>query len=570
MPASQSVAPPPTEFDEYRLVRPIGHGAMGDVYVAHDRLLDREVAIKFVRSAGIDPEVHGRFLLEARAIARLSHPNVVTLFGVGEVDGRPFLVSELVRGEGLDQIEKPVAAAAVLNIALGLARGLAAAHSRGVLHRDIKPANAIASETGEVKLLDFGLAELADAPAIRRPADQARVRDDSNRKDDLESDDATASLSMSLLRTEPPTPPTSIESHRPDDSTDNNARPVGTPRYMAPEVWAGRPATPASDIYSMGTLLFELCAAEPPHSGETIAELGHRVCTTDAPNLADHAPHVHPAFAQLVARCLHRDPLLRFRNGQEFCHALESFAASFDTSAYDASDNPYPGLRPFDAKQSALLFGRGVETQTVLESLRHEPVVTLAGNSGTGKSSLCRAGVLPRVTRGALADGRVWSVAAMVPGRRPMTALVTALAPHMADANLDDVRRSPATVHRELRRALGATRGLVVFVDQLEELVTYADADEVTACVALLDYLSTRTAGLRVLLAVRGDALARLAAIEPLGAILGRALHFLRAPSTEDLREAVIGPAALRGVRFASDALVDKLVHETGASSTLR
>src|SRR5215510_13975192 len=118
---------PPDEFEEYRLVRLLGRGAMGEVYLARDSLLDRPVAVKFVKAAR-DPAARARFFDEARAIARLSHPNVVAIHRIAEVEGHPYLVSEYVRGRPLDLIERPVPSRQVLDIALDLARGLAAAH----------------------------------------------------------------------------------------------------------------------------------------------------------------------------------------------------------------------------------------------------------------------------------------------------------------------------------------------------------------------------------------------------------------------------------------------------------
>src|SRR5689334_5657046 len=153
---------PPDEFEEYRLVRLLGRGAMGEVYLARDSLLERSVAVKFVRGA-TDPVARARFFEEARAIARLQHPNVVAIFRIAEVAGHPYLVSEYVRGRPLDQLDRPAPARQVLEIALDLARGLAAAHRCGVLHRDVKPANAILSDDGRAKLLDFGLASGVDA-----------------------------------------------------------------------------------------------------------------------------------------------------------------------------------------------------------------------------------------------------------------------------------------------------------------------------------------------------------------------------------------------------------------------
>src|SRR3954464_11614672 len=155
---------PPDEFDEFRIVRLLGSGAMGDVYLAHDSLLDRLVAVKFVRGAG-DPAARARIVEEARAIARLQHPNVVAVHRVADLAGHPYLVSEYVRGRTLRHVERPMSGREVLDIALDLARGLAAAHRRGVLHRDVKPANAILTEEGRAKLLDFGLARVIDQNA---------------------------------------------------------------------------------------------------------------------------------------------------------------------------------------------------------------------------------------------------------------------------------------------------------------------------------------------------------------------------------------------------------------------
>src|SRR5262249_33661588 len=151
------------QIEEYRLLEPLGQGAMGQVYLAHDMLLDRKVAVKFVSE--LTPTSAGReqFFIEARAIARLSHPNVVAIYRVGEHLQRPYLVPECVRGEALSNVKRPLDYARTLALALGLGRGLAAAHRRGVLHRDIKPANVVLGEEGDAKLLDFGLAKLVDA-----------------------------------------------------------------------------------------------------------------------------------------------------------------------------------------------------------------------------------------------------------------------------------------------------------------------------------------------------------------------------------------------------------------------
>ena len=130
----------PEVVAEFRLLRLLGQGAMGQVFAAHDTFLDRTVALKFLPTLEASSAARERFYIEARAVARLQHPNVVTLYRASEENGRPYLVSELIRGKSLDQAKKPLASTEVLTIALGIARGLAEAHRHGVLHRDIKPA----------------------------------------------------------------------------------------------------------------------------------------------------------------------------------------------------------------------------------------------------------------------------------------------------------------------------------------------------------------------------------------------------------------------------------------------
>ncbi len=136
---------------------------MGAVYLGHDMLLDRAVAIKFISAINPDAVSREQFLTEARAAARLQHPNVVTVYRVGEIEGRPYIIQEYIRGQSLERAKKPFPWQQVLDLAIGLSRGLAAAHRRGVLHRDLKPGNVmLPNDGGGAKLLDFGLAKLLD------------------------------------------------------------------------------------------------------------------------------------------------------------------------------------------------------------------------------------------------------------------------------------------------------------------------------------------------------------------------------------------------------------------------
>ncbi len=378
---------PPAAIEEYKILRLLGRGAMGEVYLAEDTLLDRLVAIKLIAARAPSDAARARFFNEARAIARLSHPNVVAVFRVGEAKERPFLVSEYVRGTSLDRIDKPVPNDDLLAIARGLARGLAAAHRRGVLHRDIKPANAIRSDDGEVKILDFGLAKLMDeAPAIE--ARGATVTDAG------EDGAATATLGEGATKTAIEAPnERAIEAPQ-------APRITGTPLYLAPELWRGEPPTPRSDVYSFGALLFELATGRAPFAGRSIAALARDVPSEDAPDPRAIEPSIHPAIAALITRALGRDPMRRPSSGEALREALDVIAAEDPRrpSTGDHADvEPYPGLAAFGPERRSLFFGREADVRAIVARLDHEPLVIVAGDSGAGKSSLLRAGVIPAI-----------------------------------------------------------------------------------------------------------------------------------------------------------------------------
>lgn len=480
------------------------------------------VAVKFVPAP--DESALARFLVEARAAARVQHPNVVTLYRVGELDGRPFLVSEHATGASLDTVPKPVPRDRVLEIGLGLARGLGAAHRNGVLHRDLKPGNVIVGEDGVVKLLDFGLARL----------DRATTQGD---------DGAT-------------------------DEAEENRSPVGTPHYMAPEAWQGDPGSPRSDLWSLGAVLYELATGRAPHRGVARGDLPRVSASVPAAPVADAAPALDAGLAEVIDRCLRIDPAGRYASADELLTALLALRSDANRGAIPEG-NPFRGLQAFDAAHRALFFGRRREVDGAIERLRNEGFLLVTGDSGVGKSSLCFAGVLPRIEEGVLEDGRTWTTLRMVPGRSPVTSLAAALSGTTGSGDDETeraIRETPEALLRALRAAVGTKRGVALYVDQLEELATVASREDAAIAGQALGTLAAGLPGIRVLGSVRSDFLTRVATLPGLGEMVPRAILLLRPLSADGVREAIVGPVRAKGARFESDALVETLVASTASA----
>jgi len=273
--ADQAVAADPGEVlcGRYRLVEPVGRGGVGEVWAADDLRLDRRVAVKLLRPELTgDPAVRLRFESEARAAARLNHPNVVSVFDAGEHDGRALLVMELLDGKTLaDEIGRgPLGAEAARSMAVQVLAALEAAHAQGLVHRDVKPGNILRSADGGWKVGDFGIA-----------------------KSVAEAGDLTAT---GLL--------------------------VGTPAYLAPERVDGRPATGASDIFSLGAVLFEAVTGVKPFAGDTPLAIAAAVRADDPPPIRSLRPDVPEGLAASVDRALAKDPADRFPTAGAMAAAL--------------------------------------------------------------------------------------------------------------------------------------------------------------------------------------------------------------------------------------------------------
>jgi formylglycine-generating enzyme required for sulfatase activity len=260
---------------------------------------------------------------------------------------------------------------------------------------------------------------------------------------------------------------------------------------------------------------------------------------------------------------------------RKICDCNRAYRENFGSRSAPAGapeGNPYRGLAAFESAHAAAFFGRRIEIRELVDRVRLDPFVVVGGDSGTGKSSLCRAGVLPW-----LVEHGGWSCVEVVPGRHPVRALAAALAPWTGRdeaALAEQLRDDPDAVARAIRKhAVGrdaAPGKLLVFIDQLEEILTLAARREAQVVAVAIAALAVRSPSLRVLATARSDFLSRLAMLPGLGDEMGRGLYFLRPLGGDRIREAIVRPAAARGVVYESEALVEALVaHVEDASGGL-
>src|SRR5258706_4029430 len=281
---------PNTTIAQYTIVSKIGEGGMGVVWRARDSKLGRDVAIKVLpASLSENTDRLNRLEQEAQAAGALNHQNILVIHHIGIHDGPPYIVSELLEGETVrdrmagDALPQRKA----LDYALQIARGLAAAHEKGIIHRDIKPDNVFITDDGRVKILDFGLAKLTSAT------------------------DATQS------QTEVPTRKV---------NTDPGTV-MGTMGYMSPEQLKGQPADHRSDIFSFGAILYEMLSGKRAFRGDSMAETMSAILREDPPDLSETNKTISPAFERVVRHCLEKNPGERFHSARDLAFAIESLSS---------------------------------------------------------------------------------------------------------------------------------------------------------------------------------------------------------------------------------------------------
>jgi len=285
-------------LSHYEVLAKIGQGGMGEVYRALDTKLDREVALKVLPTdmAG-DPERLERFEREAKAVAALKHPNIVTIHSVEEVDGLHFLTMELVEGKALSRVlpKDGHPLDRLLDIAIPLVDAVSNAHAKGITHRDLKPDNIMIDADGRLRVLDFGLAKLQDC---RGPGNTA--------------------MAMTV------------------DAVTEEGKILGTAAYMSPEQAEGKAIDPRSDIFSLGTILYEMATGNRPFQGETGISVLGSILKEDPRPVTELDPSLPRHLGRIILRCLAKDPDRRYQTALDVRNELEGLKTEIDSGIYTA------------------------------------------------------------------------------------------------------------------------------------------------------------------------------------------------------------------------------------------
>ncbi len=498
----------------YRLIEEAGVGAFAIVWRAVQPSVNREVAIKQIRAElATQPDFIRRFEAEAHLVARIEHPHVVPLIDFWRDPDSAFLVMRWLRGGTLERRldDGPLPLSDALVLAHQIGEALAAAHAHGIIHRDVKTGNILFDEAGHAYLTDFGIA--LEATETAGPG---------------------AALSP------------------------------GSPAYSAPEQIRREPLGPEADVYSLGVVIFECLTGLLPFGTAAGVDVVDRQLTEPFPALSEVLANVPMSVSDAVARATAKVPADRFDSIAAFLAALEPAAVPSGPSVAPADgdiDNPYVGLHAFSDGDTDRFFGRERLVAELMERLAGDTIrsrcIVLVGPSGSGKSSVVRAGLVPSVRAGRVAGSDQWFTTAMVPDRDPFEALEAALLriavnpPATLGAQLRD---GPRGILRGVRRCLGDDNNRVLLViDQFEEIFLGAGAEDADRFLdALAVVVTDPSSPLRLVATLRADFYDRPLAHPMFAPVVKETAVDVTPLAPDELEQAIVEPARAHGITFES------------------
>jgi WD40 repeat protein/serine/threonine protein kinase len=528
--------PAGTTIKGYEIRRKLGEGGFGVVYLAYQAAVEREVAVKAIPpTAANQPDFIRRFEFEARTIARLEHPHIVPLFDYWREPDGAYLVMRFLKGGSLTDVlhrGKP-SHEQLMQIVEQIASALQAAHRAGVIHRDLKPDNILMDEEGNAYLADFGIAKIVGA------------------KDD-------------------------------DIGTS------GTPAYMSPEQITGAQLSPQTDMYAFGIILYELMVGHHPFQGVTVSKLIFAHIEETLPEIYD--ADVPLAVNEVIQRATSKKAEERYTDMQElvkaFKHAFGS--AGVDTIEFPEIDysqliNPYKGLRAFQEEDQDDFFGREVLIERLLARLSEDnPLanfLAVIGPSGSGKSSVVKAGLLPSLRRGFLSGSDTWFISEMVPGNHPLANLEDAL---LRLANFPPVGISSLLRTNKNGLTLAAAEilkdtndDILLIIDQFEEAFTLCEdeAERTHFLDIIRSAVTDPNTRVHIIITLRADYIDRPLLYGDFGELMRQRMELVLPMSADELERAISAPAQRIGASVDANLIaqiVSDVREEPGALPLLQ
>ncbi len=536
-----------TSEGSYNFQEVLGQGGLGVVYRAAQDPIGRIVAIKVILPEfANDPNFIRRFESEAQVVARLEHPHIVPLYDFWRKAGRAYLVMRYLGGGSVRDLvneQGKLSLDMVSRISSQTLSAMAFAHRNDVVHRDIKPDNVFLDDDGNAYLSDFGIAKTIGT-----------------------------------------------------DATDGSGQIVGTPAYLAPEQIRGIEATAQSDIYAFGIMLYEMLSGARPFNDVSLATLVYRHLNEPLPMIDHESLNVSPVFNGIIQRATAKNPQERHRDATELNDELQEALRESDQSIeltleeLDFAElelletkNPYKGLRAFQQADAADFFGRTDMIARVLGRLQEEDAqsnfLAVIGPSGSGKSSLVKAGVLPGLRSGRIPGSDDWFYAEMVPSHAPLEELSSALL-SVSTADLPDMvytlRENNDGLTQGVRQALPEPDSkLVLMIDQFEELFTQVEKESARQRFLdlILNAVNVEDSPVIIIATLRADFYDRPLLYQGFGELIRSRTELVLPLNDEELKEAIEGPAQRVGAvleQGLTDVIIDDVREQPGALPLLQ